>query len=479
MVRNIKTQWISIVILTIGLGGCTVFNNPPETRHKDLPGSYSHQGKTDSTMMSRLNWKQYYTDSNLIALIDTALLHNNELNIMLQEIEISKSEVRTRKGEYLPFIGLTGSGGSEKSGKYTRNGAVEKNIDIKPGTPFPEPVPDYLIGTYASWEIDVWKKLRNAKKSAVSRYLASQEGKNFMVTNLVAEIAKSYYELVASDNIMEIINDNIDIQSRALQIVIQQKNAGKATQLAVNRFEAQLLNTQNLQYDLKQQITETENRINFLMGRFPQPIKRNSKNFIQLSIDSISSGIPSQLLLYRPDIRRSEYELYATKLDVLVARANFYPSFRITAHGGFQAFNPSYLIHPESFIFSLAGDLMAPLVNRNAIKAAHYRANAKQIQAMYEYEQTVLNAYVEVVNQLAKVENYNNSYQVKQKEVDLLNQSVLISNNLYNSGRADYLEVLLTQREVLDATIDQIEIKLKQMNAKVDIYKVLGGGWEK
>ncbi len=133
-------------------------------------------------------------------MIDTALSRNQELNITLQEIEISKNEIRARKGEYLPFVGLRAGAGVEKVGEYTRNGAVEKNLEVKEGKAFPEPLGDYMVGVYANWELDIWKKLRNAKKGAALRYLATVEGKNFMVTNLIAEIAESYYELMALDN---------------------------------------------------------------------------------------------------------------------------------------------------------------------------------------------------------------------------------------------------------------------------------------
>ncbi|CAN5219201.1 hypothetical protein BH23BAC2_BH23BAC2_03490 [soil metagenome] len=207
-----------------------------------------------------------------------------------------------------------------------------------------------MFGAYASWEVDVWKKLHNAKKAAVARYLASIEGKNFMVTNLIADIADAYYDLLANDNLLDIIQKNIEIQNNALQIVKHQKDAARVTQLAVNRFEAQLLNTQNLQYEIKQRIVETENRLHFLTGRFPQNISRNTAVFLKLQIDSIPAGIPSQLLVNRPDIRQAELELSAAKLDIKAARANFYPSFRITSGVGFQAFNPMFLMSPESMI---------------------------------------------------------------------------------------------------------------------------------
>lgn len=466
---------LKAILVTLLLGGCVPVLKITKTENKAVPASFNNS--QDTTNTAKIKWKEYFNDQNLIALIDTALKNNQELNITLQEIEISKNEVRARKGEYLPFVSLKGGAGLDKSSRYTRNGVIDENIDIKPGTVFPDPMPDYIFGAYASWELDVWKKLRNATKAAVTRYLSSVEGKNFMVTNLIAEIASSYYELMALDNQLEIVQKNIEIQSNALQTIKQEKEAAKVTQLAVNRFEAQLINTQNLQYDIQQKIIETGNQLNFLIGRYPQPVQRNSLSFNKIVLDPVYAGIPSQLLEQRTDIRQAELELTAAKLDLKVAKANFFPSFKITAGAGLQAFSPAYIVKPESMLFSLAGDMVAPLINRNAIKATYYSANAKQIQAIYNYERTILKAYIEVANQLSRISNFSKSYDTKSKEVDILNQSITISNNLFKSARADYMEVLLTQREALESKIDLIEIKIKQMNAKVNIYKALGGGW--
>lgn len=475
MKTKIISQPLILLFIILFVGGCAPKLSITKKENKSVPASYNNSQDTNN--IAKIKWKDYFNDQNLISLIDTALKNNQELNIILQEIQISKNEVRARKGEYLPFIGLRGGAGADKSARYTRIGALEKNIEIEPGKEFPEPLQDYMFGASASWELDVWKKLRNAKKSAVARYLASIEGKNFMVTNMIAEIASSYYELMALDNQLGIIQKNIEIQSNALQIIKQEKEAAKETQLAVNRFEAQLLNTQNLQYDVQQKIIETENKLNFLIGRFPQKIQRNSVAFNTIVIDSISAGVPSQLLEKRPDIRQAEMELAASKLDVKIAKANFYPSFKITAGIGLQAFNPAYIANPESMLYSIAGDLVAPLINRNAIKAAYYSANSKQIQAVFNYERTILNAVIEVNNQLARINNFGKSYETKSKEVDILTQSITISNNLFKSARADYMEVLLTQREALESKMELIEIKMKQMNAKINIYKALGGGW--
>jgi len=437
-----------------------------------------YSGSADSTDVATTRWRQFFKDPDLRALVDSALANNQELNIMLQEIAIAKNEVRARKGEYLPFVDIAAGAGVEKVGEFTRNGSVEHSLDVKEETRFPEPLPDFLVGARASWELDIWKKLRNAKQAAVMRYLGTVEGKNFMVTHLVAEIADAYYELMALDNQLEILRSNIAIQQDALGIVKLEKQAAKVTELAVRRFEAEVLKNRSVQYDIQQRIVETENRINFLIGRYPQPVKRNAQTFIGLTPDTIQAGLPSQLLSYRPDIRQAELELAAAKLDVRSAKANFYPALRLTAGVGLNAFDASYLMEtPQSLLYNVAGDLVAPLINRNAIKAAYANASARQIQAVYDYERTVLNAYVEVVNQLSNINNLRSSYDLRAQQVDALNSSITISSNLFRSARADYMEVLLTQRDALESKFELVETRKQQMIATIDVYQALGGGW--
>lgn len=446
------------------------------TENRTVPGSYSDS--QDTTNTAQLKWKEFFTDPYLNALIDTALGNNQELNILLQEINIANNEVRARKGEYLPSVNFGAGAGIEKVGKYTSQGQSDLNHEYEPGKEVPVHLQDYMLGFFASWEIDIWKKLRNAKKSAYLRYLSSIEGKNFMVTHLVSEIANSYYELMALDNELEIVQQNIDIQTNALRIVKLQKQAGQVTELAVKKFEAEVFKNRSHQFEIQQEIVEAENRINFLVGRFPQPVARNSQGFNELLPASIYAGIPSQLLENRPDVKQAELALAAAKLDIKVAKADFYPSLSIRAGVGLNAFNLKYFItNPQSILYNVAADLMAPLVNRNAIKAKYFTANSKQIQAVFEYERTILGAYTEVANKLSKIDNLEKSYDLKSQQVEALTQSIDISTGLFKSARADYMEVLMTQRDALESRIELIETKQKQMNAMVNVYQALGGGW--
>jgi outer membrane protein, multidrug efflux system len=426
-----------------------------------------------------VNWKDFFEDQHLISLIDIAVANNKEVNMMAQRISVAQNEIQARRGEYLPFVGIGASADKAKVGKYTRDGAVEENLDIKQGRSNPRFLGNYQFGLTASWELDVWNKLRNATKVAVTEYMASIEGKHFLVTNLVAEVANSYYELVALDNELQTLDQNIAIQQNAFEVVKQLQQYARANSLAVKRFEAEVKKNQSRQFVLKQQIVETENRINFLLGRTSQPVERSSAHFMDMQPKLVQAGVPSELLANRPDIRQAELELSAAKLNIAVAKANFYPSFSIRAGLGFQAFDPKYLLKtPQSIMASLGGDLMAPLVNRNAIEAQYKSASAMQVQAAYDYEQKIINAYMEVANQVSNIDNLDKNYQLKNKQVEALTQSIDVANQLFKAARADYMEVLLTQRDALDAKMELIETKQQQVSAVVNLYRSLGGGWQ-
>ena len=464
-----------IGLICLAAASCKVPAIIPLDENKPMPEAYS--SNRDTTNTSTVQWRNFFTDKNLISLIDTALANNQELMITLQEIEIAKNDIRFRQGALLPKVGVRAGIGEEKVGRYTSQGAGDASTEIEPGKEMPDP--DFGVAAFANWEVDIWKKLRNAKKAAITRHLSTVEGKNFVLTNLIAEVANSYYELLALDNQLLIVKQNIELQVNALDIIKVQKEAARATELAVQKFQAEVLKSQSLEFEILQRIKETENRINFLLGRYPQEIPRDKSNFLALLPASVSSGIPSQLLANRPDIKKAELELTAAKLDIKVARAEFYPSFGISAGLGLRAFKPSYLVKfPESLLYSLAGDLAGPLINRNAIKAEFYNANARQLQAMYNYQRIILNAYLEVSTQLSNISNLEKSYDLKSKQVDALTKSIDISNDLFKSARADYLEVLMTQRDALESKLELIETKKQQLNAVINIYKGLGGGWK-
>ncbi|GAB3426674.1 TolC family protein [Niabella aquatica] len=477
MINNKRYQWTGIIAAFILYTGCGIPNVVRKTENKAVPQVYNSY--TDTANTALVSWRDFFTDPNLVNLIDTALKNNQELNIVLQEIEIARNEVKAKKGELLPAVNYRAGIGVDKAGRYTSQGAGDASTDITPGKKVPDYLGDFSIGLNANWEVDIWNRLHNARDAEIERYLATVEGKNFVYTNLIAEVANSYYELLSLDYQWNIVKQNIALQKNALEIVKIQKQAARTNELAVQKFEAEVKSTESREYEIRQNIQETENRINFLLARYPAPIIRTHTDFMNLSLSPVSVGIPSQLLANRPDIRQAELELAASKLDVKVARAQFYPSFDISAIIGFQAFNPGYLVRfPESVVTSLVGDLAGPLINKNAIKAQYLTANAKQLQAVYSYERSILNGYIEVANQLSNISNLQKAYDKKITQVAALTRSIEVSNDLFKAARADYLEVLMTQRDALEAKLDLVETKKNQLCGVVNIYKSLGGGWQ-
>ncbi len=221
-----------------------------------------------------------------------------------------------------------------------------------------------------------------------------------------------------------------------------------------------------------------ENRINVLMGRYPQRVARNDETFMAPVPDVVATGVPADLLENRPDVRAAKNALDAAKLDTKVVKARFYPSLSIEAGVGYESFNARHLVAtPQSLAYDLAGNLVAPLLNRGGIEADYRAANARQIQAVCEYERTLLRAFTDVANQLATLENLTQRYEQLSEQAAALENAIEISDVLYRSARADYMEVLMTRRDFLDAQMELIETKKRQWQALVDIYQALGGGW--
>ena len=433
------------------------------------PDSVTKEKKED---LVKQNWKLFFKDEQLIALIETALENNQDLNILNYDINIANNEIMARQGQYLPKLGIGAGYEYEKTSKFTNSGASDEAANV------PDKLHNRQLGLNASWEVDIWKKLRNFAKAAYYEYLASIEGKNFAVTQLAAEVADNYYELMALDNQLEIIEQYIKTLQEAQQVVKWQQIAGRTTSLPVRRFDAEVLKNQSRKYKIQQQIIITENHLNALLGRLPQPISRASKKFKEIEMPEVVAGVPSALLDNRPDIKQASLKLEAAKLDVKAVKAEFYPSLNIDAALGYKSFNSHHFIGtPDALFYNIAGSLTAPLLNRNAIKADYFSANNHQIQAIYNYEKTFINAFSEVSNQLASVKNLKQIYELKLQQTEVLADSFDISNILFKAARVDYLESLLTRRDYLETQIELVEVKQQQLSAYVNLYKTLGGGW--
>lgn len=468
---------ILFFLAVISIAGCKPLQIIEHDNLKIIPAKFDDV--TDTVNSANLNWRQYFHDKNLISLIDTALANNLDVKMAFQRIQAARSQVLFAKGALKPFVTGGTVAALNKFGTYTMDGAGNKGTEIYNGKDVPRHLPDYFVGFQASWEVDVWGKLRNQKKAATIRYLSTEQGRNVIITNLVADIATGYYELLGADNQILIIDETIRLQENALAIVRAQKEAAAANELAVKQFEARLLNLKTMKLQVLQERREIENRINFLSGRFPASIARDSIHFVKDLLVKPRTGVPSQLLQNRPDVKQAELELMAAKADIQAARASFYPSLNINGALGYQAFKTSLLFNtPESIAYAVMANLFAPLINKSAIKAEFNRASALQLELLYNYQQKIMNAYTEVYNEVSRINKLEQAYQTKETEVNMLSQAVDISQELFKTGMATYLEVLIAQQNTLQSRIELVNIRQSQFVSSINMYKALGGGWK-
>jgi NodT family efflux transporter outer membrane factor (OMF) lipoprotein len=464
--------------LLAAVGGACASFGTSELAIPDRKVPESFAGAASGPSPAETSWREWFGDPRLNGLITEALRNNQDLQIALQRIQISRAAVRGATGALLPQVALSLGSSVQKYGLYTSEGAGNASTEITPGRLVPVPETNFGVALQASWEVDLWGRLRAQRESAIAQHLASIEGTNLVLTSLIADVASAYFELLAFDQVHEVLEQSVARQQQALEVVQLQKEAGRANALAVQQFEAQLAQTRALEREAVREVAEAENRINLLLGRYPQPLARDRQQLLAESAARLRAGVPAQLLTNRPDIREAELQLQATRFDVKAARAAFLPSLNLSAGAGFEAFKPSFLLRiPQSLTHSVVGGLLAPLVNRRALEAQFAGASASQIQAMYHYQRTILTAYAEVVNALSSIRRADEILTLKKSQKAALAQSIATADMLYRAGKASYLEVLLAQQNALQADLDLVDILKRRRIADVVLYRALGGGW--
>ena len=413
----------------------------------------------------------------LTCLIEKALVDNRELKVLNEDVQIAGNEVLARSGAYLPFISVAAGAGLNRYSRFTLPGAGILDDPYLPGKFLPNPLGNFLGGINLTWQLDIYRQLRNARDAAAQRYVAASERRNYFVTRLVAEIAENYYRLMALDKRLENLDQIIELQERSLEIAKARKEAARGTELAVLRFQAEVQQEPEREAD-HQSGRSSRARTGSTSSSIATRSLSNamSAGFYDLNIHPLSVGVPSQLLQNRPDIRQAERELAATGLDVKVARVNFFPQLVINGGVGLQSFILKYLFEPQAVIGDIAGGLVGPLVNRRAIRAQYLTANARQLQAIYNYQRVILNAFTEVINRVTMVENYSRSIEIKKQQLKTLEAAVEVANDLFQNARIEYIDVLFAQRDLRDARVVLIDTKTEQLSAIVNTYQALGGG---
>lgn len=469
--------------LVLFAAGCKTFQPVVLPNAPSMPEKFSHAAGQDSSGIGSIVWRQYFSDAQLVSLIDTALQNNTDLQIAWQRIESARAQLLKSEGALLPSVSGVVSTGLDKFGKYTMTGVgnfdtnLSPNIDSKQRVTQPI-VQDYFAGVRSNWEIDLWGRLKNAKQAAATRLLASEKGRQFVVTSLVADIASSYYSLLALDNQLRIIRRNIKYQQDALEIVKVMLQSGRSTALAVQQFQAQLYNTQSYEFTAKQRIVDVETHINSLLGRYPQAIARDSNTLVKALPAVVSAGLPSVMITRRPDVQQAELELQATRFDVASAKAAALPALSVTPYLGLNAFKANLLFNTGSVAYGILGGLTAPLLNRKEIDANYRFAGAAQREAFFRYQQLLVNSFGEVYTGLSDIDNKRRVQVLKEQEVSELQSGVSTANDLYVAGYASYLEVITAQKSVLQAEFELNDLRKDVWVSMINLYRYLGGGWQ-
>lgn len=468
---------VGIISISIILSACQSKQVAQHTVNRTMPSVFL----TDTVKQALPQWRDMYFDPLLRSLIDSALSGNFDLKIANTNIDGAKAVVRLNRGIRLPELNLSLASGARKFGDYTMDGVgnfdtrFSPNINDKQMIP-QNPLPDYYMGFQSSWELDLWGKLKSKKKAAAARFIASNYARDLVLTGLIAEIASSYYQLIALDKELNILSENIALQQSALDMVKSIKESGLGNQLAVETMYAQLLNFKTTETEVKQMIIDQESYLSLLCGTYPEKIQRDS--MLSNLSSKLSSGVPSEMLLNRADIRQAEQELVASNADVHSAKMAFYPQLSINYSMGLQSFKAHLLLEsPASLAYNLLGNLSAPLVNRRKLKSELMAASAAQKQAYLKYEKTVVSSFMEVYLSLTRIQNVQELVKLKEEEVAVIRQSVSTSTDLFIAGRAGYLEVILAQKNALKSQLELNEYQ-KQLNLEtIKLYRALGGGW--
>jgi NodT family efflux transporter outer membrane factor (OMF) lipoprotein len=467
--KLLSKKLIFFFSLLVLISSCKIASPPALPLTVPMPESYV--GDKDTLMDGKIEWQIFFTDSILVKLIATGLANNLDLLTAVQRIEMTRADYAIKTGAVFPSLATIASA---NVGNVNQNmvGNADQSQRLNN---FRD---EYFIGFQSSWEVDAWGKLRNQKKAAYSRYLASQKGRHLVMTSLIAEVGRLYYELLAVDNELEIIRKNIEFQQTAVDIINIQKVGGRATELAVQQSTAQLLSTKALEKQKLQMVVELETEINLLLGRYPQQIVRGKDISEQPLPEMLHEGVPSSLLLNRPDIQQAELELEASKAELQAARAAFLPTISISPYAGFNSLTASSIFQsPESMAAGLLGSISAPLFNRNRIRSEFNYSIARRSEAFYAYQQTIIRGFGEVSNTIRRISNLQMIFELKQEEVNVLSNAVSTSNVLFTSGYATYLEVITAQKSVLEAELELANIKKEIFHSVIDLYKALGGGW--
>ena len=455
-----KTNIIIIAFAALSLTGCkSLYGN---YERPDVKTSGIVRDPVDdkgalagSSDFGNLPWRSVFTDPQLQTLIEKALENNPDLLNAALNIDIAEQQLRASKLAFLPSVVFAPNGSISHFGTHTSSTQA------------------YTLPITASWDVDLFGKLRSQKKAAQMALIQSRDYKVAVQTNLICNVANLYYTLLMLDRQKQIVDDMSGLTKNTWDMMKLQMEFGRARSTSVQSAEAAYYSVQTQGADIKRQIRETENTLSLLLGEPAQSIARGSLENQSLPAN-FSGGIGVQLLSNRADVHANEMALAQCFYNIQEARSRFYPALNISPTGAWT--NSNGLGNPGKLLLSVVGSLTQPIFMRGQLKAGLRVAEDRYKQAYNTWQNSILKAGAEVSNALVAYNSADEKNKLQQQQIDVLKQNVDHTQMLYAQSSSSYLEVITAQQSLLNAEISQVQEQFTKLQAIVNLYNALGGG---
>lgn len=420
---------------------------------------------SDSATLADISWRELFTDPILVSHIEKGLAQNIDIRVALQQIVSARAYYLQGKSGYLPTLNAAGRVNYQELARNSQFGEF-----------FDGAVTQYELAGSLSWEADIWGKIRGNKRAFEASYLQSVAAHQAVKTELIANIASIYFQLLALDEQQQIAEQTIATRQSSLETTRALKTAGTVSEVAVKQTEAQLYTARALLVQLKKNTKILENTLSILLGEEPHEITRADIDDQTIS-QELSAGYPLQLLRNRPDVIAAEQNLINAFELTNVAKSNFYPSLTLSATGGLQSLELDELFSVNSLFATVIGGIAQPILNGRRIRTQYEVALSQKEQAYLRFRQSILNASREVSDALYSFQAAEETINIKLQEFAAYDTAIVYSEQLLNSGLANYLEVLTARQNALNSELDLVNARFNRLDAMIDLYRALGGGW--
>ena len=468
MTHKYNKQVFALLIGAAFLSACSVTKTYQRPVVK-TDGLYREQASADSLTMATMPWQSVFADEKLKTLIQKGLDQNINLKNAIQNIIQAQATLRQSKLAYLPTL----SGDAN----FTRSQQSKAGLNFPPGIDINTLTNTYKLSLSTSWEADVWGKLSSTKRAALAKYLETDAAKRAVQTQLISDIATNYFSLLALDQQLVITKATLKSRIATVETMKALKEGAVVNGAAVVQSEANQYAAEVSIPDLNRSIRETENALNILLGEAPGPIERTTLE-VQATPATLAIGVPAQLLQNRPDVQQAEYAFKGAFENTNLARTYFYPSFTVTASGGFSNLQLKDFFE-HSIFYNLVGGLTQPIFNQGINKARLTTAQSQQLQALNSFQQSLLVAGQEVSNALYAYQTADEKEGARAKQIAALVKSVDYTEELLRySSATNYTDVLTSEQSLLAAKLSGVSDRLQKLQAVVSLYRALGGGWK-